>query len=364
MNTKKVKKHKRWKGPQYIQGKRWSRDLQLFTSSLIELLHAKVSLTDGIRVAAIDAPTSKLRHVMLAVHEGVCAGEPLSTSFQRLPYFFPKYYVDMVRSGEDSGQLLETMEDIETMLMGQDELRNQISNMTVYLFGIAGVTVFLGYSLINNVFWKLAAIFKESNATLPPLTALVVSLRDPAGWMLNIVVGLFIIGMLITYFRGPYQLRRVVGFVATVIGAPFGFLIVRRHNALAYSTSILSRMTRAQMPLDVAFRTAATLDIPKRISKAYSRVADRIEAGSGLNESLTPEAKSLGAPFLEMANLGESSALVSEAFEELSHFHRSKAHYSARLSLAILEPTGVMIVGVGVFLLYSGLFTPILFLAR
>ena len=94
-----------WRGPRFLwQGQRRWALLEL-TGQLAELVRLRVPLGDGISAMALDAPNRKMRALLFVLGLELKNGLSLHETFARRPNFFPDFYVDAVRVGEETGRL-------------------------------------------------------------------------------------------------------------------------------------------------------------------------------------------------------------------------------------------------------------------
>ena len=100
------------------QGHFWERNLKFFervkprevvilSRQLSTLFEAKVPVIDSLKLLAAETENLVLRKQLNEVLEDIRGGASMSSAMAKHPDVFSKFYVNMVRSGEESGKLDE-----------------------------------------------------------------------------------------------------------------------------------------------------------------------------------------------------------------------------------------------------------------
>lgn len=113
-----------------------SREERLrFWTLLSTMLDAETPLLQALRMAAEQAEDSDARKVLLAVHTDVGGGEVLSQVMERYPNAFDPFAVGMVRAGEVSGALKESVGRLVRHFETDLQYRRQKRLMLLQWFG-------------------------------------------------------------------------------------------------------------------------------------------------------------------------------------------------------------------------------------
>src|SRR3989344_7941906 len=84
-----------------------NRDIVLLSRQISTLFAAQVSALRVFRLLASEAERPLLRRILTEVADDLQAGAPISKALGKHPKAFSDFYVNMVRSGEESGKLDE-----------------------------------------------------------------------------------------------------------------------------------------------------------------------------------------------------------------------------------------------------------------
>jgi type II secretory pathway component PulF len=94
------------------------RDVVILSRQLATLFEAKVPVVDALNVLASETENDFMREGLETVLRDIQGGSSLSQAMAHQPKVFSKFYVNMVRSGEESGKL----EEVFLFLAGTDHI--------------------------------------------------------------------------------------------------------------------------------------------------------------------------------------------------------------------------------------------------
>ncbi len=355
-----AKAAKGWKGPRYLSPIKRRKDLLAVTRQMSELVRAHAPFVEGLHVAATDAPNSGVRNVLLAVCEHVSAGEPLHKALEQIPGFFPRYYANIVKSGELSGTLEKCLAELEEELIRSTVFLSEIRALLTYPAVATLHILVVATGLLVWVVPQFAEIFRSFDSELPARTQALIFISDsPLGFVL-LVLCAFVVLVVI----GPNFLRcRLKAIAFPILRLPYIWGLVKKLN-LGQAASVLEKMLGAGMPLHEALDNVAALDIDPVFTRSFARLKDRVVQGESLKSAMEKESAILGPSFCGLAALGESSGLLPEAFGRIADFYRAETSKRARILLSIAEPAMVCCMGALVYFIFSGLFLALISLPQ
>src|SRR5690606_30698803 len=123
--------------PRYYRWLSHWRDLLDITRALRGLLVGHLPLAPGLLQLSQDAPRRALRCSFYGLHRELMGGRPLWEGMEYQPELYPPFYVALIQSGDESGQLPEVLADLEAELEAQIAFRRRAASINTYL----GVTL-------------------------------------------------------------------------------------------------------------------------------------------------------------------------------------------------------------------------------
>jgi type IV pilus assembly protein PilC len=117
---------------------------------------------------------NKMREIVGIIRRGIEEGESQSVLMARYPKLFDEVTLALLRSGESSGRLVDTCEQIVTLLQRSSEIKREVRSVMMYPMIIAVVITLMITYLMWQVVPTFAGLYSSVNMALPPQTQLVV----------------------------------------------------------------------------------------------------------------------------------------------------------------------------------------------
>src|SRR5512142_2262364 len=150
------------------------KELVIFSRQFSVLMGAKVPLVQALKTVAKQTNHPRLRRMVLDVANEVETGTSLSVAMAKHPKAFSSFFVNMIRSGETTGRLEDVMNYLADQMERDFDLMTKIKGAMIYpIFIIIGLVI-VGFVMMVFVVPKLTATLKESGATLPWTTNLLI----------------------------------------------------------------------------------------------------------------------------------------------------------------------------------------------
>jgi general secretion pathway protein F len=149
-----------------------------FTQELGILLESGVSLDRSLRILSDAQENIKFKGLILDILEEVKGGKSLSDGMSMLPDVFTDVYVNMVRSGEESGALPQVLERLGSFMERVQRIKSEITSALIYpLFLVMSGLLSVG-ALVLIVMPKFTKVFDEVGIALPLSTQILIKLCD------------------------------------------------------------------------------------------------------------------------------------------------------------------------------------------
>lgn len=172
------------------------RDVVIFARQLAVMISATVPIVQALRILTRQTDNVTFKIIISEIADEVDGGAKLSSSLARYPQVFSDFFIHMIRSGETTGKLDETLNYLADQQEKDYDLQSKIKGALIYpVFIIGGITV-VGVIMMVFVVPKLTAVIIESGAELPFTTKVLIaasSFLANQWWLLLIIlIGLFV----------------------------------------------------------------------------------------------------------------------------------------------------------------------------
>jgi len=169
------------------------QELSLFTQQLALLIETGNGLVPSVEALSRQVSSPALRKVLGTVHGRLEEGNDLSACLQKHPDVFDSLYISLVRAGEASGALKESLVRIGGILEVRRELRNRVREAMTYPAVLATIMVGTVIFLLVYMVPKFSDIFDALGDEIPRATAMLLGFADlmrSSWWLLLPIAGL------------------------------------------------------------------------------------------------------------------------------------------------------------------------------
>jgi MSHA biogenesis protein MshG len=331
-------------------------DLILFSRQMYSITKAGLPLLRGLQSIAASTPNAILRETLHTVIEHLQGGRELSFAFARFPDVFSKFYVSVVKVGENSGTLETAFLRMYEYLGMEKRIRDKVKAALRYPATVVGAIAIAVTIITVWVLPKFAPIFAALGDNLPWATRALIGTSAFVSTYWYIVAALLAaaaVGFRL-FIRDPAGRYRWDKFK---LGAPIVGGITRR-AALAQICRSFALTLEAGLPVIQALNTIARATGNDFLTERVLALRDGVERGEGLYR--TSQTADLFTPLaLQMIAIGEETGALAEMLDEVADFYEREVDYDLENLSAAIEPVLIVVVGAMVTVLALGVFLPL-----
>jgi type IV pilus assembly protein PilC len=333
-----------------------ARDIVILSRQLSTLFEAKVPVLTSLKLLAAETENPALREKMAKLVEDIQGGASISDAMARQPEIFSKFFVSMVRSGEESGKLDEVFSYLASYLERNYELVSKARGALVYPAFV--VVAFIGVMILmmTYVIPKLSGILRETEQALPFYTRAIMGTSD---FLIN--YGIFLLIMLIAgvialwfYFRT--SAGKAV-FSRLQLNIPY--------IGVLYRKLYLSRMMdNFETLLSAGISVVRTLELTADVidNEVYRQIivetTGTVKGGASISESFS-RYEDVPSLVVQMIKVGEETGKLSFVFKTLATFYKKEIDNAIAILMSLIEPVLIIVLGLGVGFLVAGILGPI-----
>ena len=139
-----------------------TRDVVVFTRQLATLIEADVPLAEGMRTMAHQTDNPAFSKVIADISDKLEGGTSLSASFAAHPKLFSQFFIKLIRAGEISGRLQQSLNYLADYLERSQAITAKVRNALAYPIFVIFAMVAVALIMVVYVLPQLLVIFKES----------------------------------------------------------------------------------------------------------------------------------------------------------------------------------------------------------
>ena len=333
-----------------------AKDMSIFTSQLGTMLNAGLSITKVLDIQCKQVGNKKLRMITDDLKKKVESGLPLSTAMDGYPGVFSTLYSAMVRSGEASGNLGNSLLKMATFLEREAELKRKIKSATSYplIVIIASVAIILG--LFIFVLPQFVGFLTALNVPLPLPTRITLAMSSflVHRWYIVFGVAAIIFFGARAWFRTPRGIhwKDNIALKAPVIGP----LVLK--TSMARFTDTLATLFGAGVPLISCLEMVGGTMGNTIVSATIDRVIVSIKSGTALSAAMA-ETQFFTPMVIQMTAVGEESGSLETMLGKVATFYQAEVDAATDNLTNAINPILMIVVGGMIGWVLISLYLPI-----
>lgn len=321
-----------------------NEDFVIYCRQFATLIRAGISIVESTNILANQTESKGLQKVLIQVEADIKEGMAFSVAIEKHPKAFPALFVNMVRAGELTGSLDETLDRLAVYFEKQHSLKKKVQSTLTYpavlLVVIVGVVIFLMLSIIPN----FTLMFEQFDSELPIITQIVVKISEfiqSLWWLALIGVTVVIAGFMFVYKTN--QSFHYAVHVAILNAPIFGKLLQKA--AIARMTRTLASLFESSVPILQALDIVAKVVDNPVISKVVIESKDSLESGGSLSEPL--EKHWVFPPLVsQMTAIGEETGSLDYMLDKIADFYEEDVDRTVDTLRSLIEPLMIILLAV------------------
>lgn len=333
------------------------KDIVTFSRQLSLLFKAKIPLIEALQTLAEQTKNPGFKEKILAISEEIEGGTPFSQALVRHPKLFSSFFVSMIKSGEASGTLSESLDYLAEHLEREYHLFSKIQGAMIYpaliVVVVIGVLLMMMFFVIPN----MAKVLLETGQDLPLATKAVIGLSfflRKWGWIL--ILGFA--GVLFFLFR----------YFKTIEGRKFrdrNLLYIPFINSflkmiyLSRFAENLSTLISGGLPIVKALEITGEIVGNNVYQNIIAQTKEEVRKGEKMSSVLLRYPREFPPILTQMVTVGEKTGTLDKSLMNVVGFYQKEVDRSIDNLLSILEPVMVIVLGLIVAGLMGSILLPL-----
>jgi general secretion pathway protein F len=328
-------------------------DIQAMTSELAIMVRAGLSLDSALKVLVEMSYKQSVQEMLQAILESVKGGVSLSQALSTFGEHFGDFYINMIRSGEVSGQMAAVLQRLTEHMQRQRALRESAISATIYPAILLGVAVLSLVAMLGFVVPQFEQLFRDMGDALPLPTQLVMALGQAFreyGWLILLLC----IASAVLLKRWMHSAQGRSKIQSWLLGLPVIGGVLHKYELTLFSRSLgtlLGNGVSLLTALRIATQTVNNLVIRQQLDQMIPMVKEgqRLVVAAKKATVFEPLA-------LNLIRVGEETGRLGEMMVELSDILNRDVENGIKRLLTMLEPVLILVLG----MLIAGIIVSIL----
>jgi len=319
------------------------RDLITFCFHLEQTTRAGVPVLDSLQDLRDSTDNPRLAEVVSAMIESIEGGKTLSESMQDFPAVFSHVFSNLVRAGEQSGEISTVFSELGENLKWQDEQAAQTKKLLMYPAFVGTVVGGVIFFLMTYLVPELLRFVKTMGQELPMHTKVLIVVSNIFVNYWYIILALPFVIWLCIYIGIKTSPSFHLKYDAFKLKIPVIGPILKK-IILTRITSFFALMYASGITIIDCIRTGEEIADNKAVAAAMHEVGQQIANGVTLSDSFASAA--LFPPLvLRMIRVGENTGALEESLRNISYFYTRDVKESIDRLQSMIEPGMTVILG-------------------
>lgn len=318
-------------------------DVLALTSELAIMLRAGLALDNALRVLIDMSHKPSVAALVQSILDAVKGGTPLSRALAAHRDLFGDFYINMVRSGEASGQMSAVLDRLVEHMERQRALRDSVISATIYPAILLGVAVLSLIAMLGFVVPQFEKLFTDMGDALPLPTRLVMVMGQ-AFTQYGLVLGTVAAGGVLLGLRFLKSPAGRNWWQARLLRLPLVGRLALKYQLTLFSRS-LGTLLGNGVPMLTALQIATETVGNSVLQQALSRVAPIVKEGGKVVQAI--QATGIFEPLaINLIRVGEETGRVGQMMLELSNILNREVETGIKRLLTLVEPVLILVLGV------------------
>ncbi len=333
-----------------------ARDMSVFCRQFASILKAGVSVINALEMLSEQTENKKLKEAIVNTQSNVEKGESLSDSMRQNDAF-PSILIDMVRAGEASGSLENSLTRMAIQFEKDAKLNGIVKKAMMYPIVLICVMIGVVIVMLTFVIPSFMTMFEDLDSELPVTTKAILAMSNSLKnyWYIYIIVVVGIVVGVQMYKKtdnGRHNLDKLKLKIPV-----FGLLQTK--SACASFARTMSTLLQAGMPMIDALEISAST--MKNV--LFYDGLEKVKNGVSLGLPLSNQLKATGlfpAMVVHMVGIGEETGNVEEMLTNSATYYEEEVEVQTQALTSLMEPIIIVLMAFVVVLLIMAIYQPMI----
>jgi len=327
-----------------------TRELAVFSRQFATLVASGMPMLRSLTTLEEQTQDERIKEAIAGVRADVEAGSTLEQAMERQPEVFDRLYRAMVRSGEQSGRLEDSLDRIAYQVEKSDALRRQVKSALMYPSLVLGFAVVVLVAVVAFVIPVFAGIFEElaeenpeeaSGLPLPTQVCVSASEAITGYWFILLPAS---IALFVGFFRWKRSKTGKEAWDRLILRLPAQIGDVIQKVALARWSRTFAGSVSAGVPMLQAIKLTGESSGNIVLEKAMEDVYDSVKRGGSLARPI--QANPIFPPMVgHMVAVGEETGQLENLLAKIADFYEAEVDAKVKALTSLIEPLMIVFVG-------------------
>ncbi len=345
----------------HFHSKITSQDMVMLSHQMSIMLEAGVPLLKSLNILITQIESEKLLKILEQIKKDIEAGQTFRSALGKHPKVFSNFWLNLVGTGEASGHLARSLNQITVFLESSGKVRQKIISAMIYPMILITVSIIAILVFTIKIVPIFAGILQSFNIELPTLTKYVILASNLLRHHL-LYIALGVVVFVILLKSATQTPAGKLFFDRMLLKTPLIGDLIEMVSCETFADSLSTLLDSGSSILNALDIVAKTMD--NRVYQlSIEQIKKEVQAGKPL---AGPLEKSGIFPVLivQMVTVGEEVGELGKMLRRVSLFYKEKIDVMITRFTSLIEPAILVIMGGVVGILVLSMFLPMFKLSQ
>lgn len=333
------------------------KSLALICQQFSVILKSGLPLVQAVDLVAGQCPDKMLRQLFQQVSDDISNGWSMSYSLnQRGGGKLPVTFVETIRAGEESGDLIDAFQRLSGYYERMSKTRNKAVSAMIYPAFVLTAAVIVVFVIMTVAVPAFTATFESMGIELPMITRALIAL---SGFMSKYALGLVAIIVAIILALRLYGNTQSGGIKLSALRLKLP--VIGRIGLMAGASQFahtMSTMMAAGMPVLQALDISGRAISNHRFAQSILNIIPGVEAGHGMGACMKGDPV-LPEMLVQMTAIGEATGSLESTLDIMAEYYDNEVDTATARAMSLLEPMIIVFLGVTVAFVLLSVYLPL-----
>lgn len=323
-------------------------EIAAFCDQLAMIIGAGLPAYEGVSIMMEDASDKETQEILRTIYEPLEQGYYFHEAL-RISGVFPKYVLDMVEIGEQSGNLENILRSLNHYYQREESIRNGIKGAVTYPLVMVGIMLTVLFVLIAKVLPIFNQIYTELGSGLNGFALAMMHFS-------NALNKYFVV---------------IIAVLVAVVVACFLFSKTKKWKAIFQGKKLAMNTASSRFANCMALALSSGLDTTQGMDLALQLVDNSVmegrirhckellEAGNSFSDAIL-SSKVFSSTYTSMITIGFKTGAMDRVMNKISQEYEEDIDQQINRVIAALEPTLVIVLSVMIGLILVSFLLPLI----
>lgn len=323
-----------------------AQDKIIFAKNLSVMIAAGLPIVKSLEILSRQTNNKKFRKIVISLMNSIQKGDLLSEAMKKYSNVFSELFIAMVKVGEESGKLNESLKIIGEQIEKDHILAKKIKGAMIYPIIILIAMIIIGIFMFIYVVPTLVSTFTELNIELPLSTRVIILISNAlTGHPIISFIILLSAALTVLWFLRTQRGKNILG--GLLLRLPLISPIVKKINSARTSRTLASLIGSGVNILDALFITKDVLQ-NEHYKQILAQAGKEVQKGMPISKSFKEAGRFYPVLLGEMMAVGEETGKMSEMLERLAAFYEQEVADATKDMATVIEPILMIFIGAAV----------------